>query len=142
VGFFKDLKKLNDQGRELRREHPVDEQMANAQARMANANALLAQQAAMAGAQGQAAADPAAVVGSARITAVHDTHMRFNLDPTLELDLLVALPGAAGHYPATVTTTVSMAFLARARAGESVAVRVNPATPQNVFVDWNTLVTS
>jgi membrane protease subunit (stomatin/prohibitin family) len=132
MGFFKSLRQLNKQAKEIdRNAGPMDQRMAGALASMQQANALMAQQTAAF----QAAADPAAVTGSAQILASRDTGMRMNLDPTLQLDLLVTLPGQP-PYPATVTATVSMAHLGRVQPGGVVTVRVDPATPAAVHLDW------
>ena len=42
MGFFKDIKKLNDQGKQMREQYPVSQQLANAQASMSQANSMLA----------------------------------------------------------------------------------------------------
>ena len=132
MGIFKSLNQLNKQAKEIdKNSPPMEQRMSGALASMQQANALMAQQTAAF----QAAADPAAVAGSAQILTTRDTGMRLNLDPTLELDLLVTLPGQP-PYPATVTSTISMAHLGRVQPGGVVAVRVNPATPATVHLDW------
>lgn len=132
MGVFKSMRQLTKQAKEIdRNSPPMEQRMAGALASMQQANAVMAQQTAAF----QAAADPAAVLGSAQILASRDTGMRMNLDPTLQLDLLVTLPGQP-PYPATVTSTISMAFIGRVQPGATVAVRVNPATPATVHLDW------
>jgi hypothetical protein len=132
MGFFRSLHQVHKQAKEIdRAAGPMDQRMANALTSMQQANALMAQQTAAF----QAAADPAAVTGSAQILASRDTGVRMNLDPTLQLDLLVTVPGQP-PYPATVTTTVSMAHIGRVQPGGVVAVRVNPTTPAAVHLDW------
>ena len=42
MGFFKDIKKLNDQGKEMREQYPLQQQLANASAGMAQANQMMA----------------------------------------------------------------------------------------------------
>lgn len=132
MGFFKDLNKLNKQAKEIQKNQPpVKDQMANAMAQMQQANAFMAQQAAA----GSALQDPAAVDGTAQVLAVRDTGMRVNLNATLELDLLVTLPGQPPR-PVTITSVVQPQQLALAQPGTQLRVRANPATPEQALIIW------
>jgi hypothetical protein len=77
--------------------------------------------------------DPA-VPGQAQVLAARDTGMRVDFNPTLELDLIVHLPGQP-PYPVSTRSTVSQVQLALVQPGSAVRVRVNPATPQVVHLD-------
>jgi hypothetical protein len=132
MGFFKSLNQLSKQAKEIDAAMPpMEQRMADAMTQMQQANAFMAQQTAAA----QTAVDPAAVAGQAQVLASRDTGMRVNFNPTLELDLLVNLPGQP-PYPVTTRSTVSQAHLGLVQPGSAVRVRVNPATPQVVHLDW------
>lgn len=132
MGFFKDLNKLNKQAKEIQKNQPpVKDQMANAMASMQQANAFLAQQAAAA----PLVHDPLAVDGEAQILAVRDTGMRINLNASLQIDLLITIPGQPPR-PATITSVVEPQNLARVQAGMQLRVRANPATPEQALIVW------
>jgi len=132
MGFFKSLNDLTKQAKEIDASlPPMEQRMADAMAQMQQANAFMAQQTEAA----QAAFDPAAVAGQAQVLAARDTGIRVNFNPTLELDLLVHLPGQP-PYPITTRATVSQVHLGLVQTGSAVRVRVNPATPQVVHLDW------
>ena len=132
MGFFKSLHTLTKQAKEIdRAAGPMDQRLGQAMAQMQQAQALMAQ----ATAAGQAAVDPGAVTGQAQVVAARDTGMRVNLDPTLEIDLLVTLPGRP-PYPVTVRSVVSVAHVGRVTPGGQIQCRVNPATPELVHLDF------
>jgi hypothetical protein len=131
VGFFKSLHRLTKQAEEIdRAAGPMDQRLDAAMAQLQQAQAFMAQQTASAG----AAVDPAAVAGDGQVVAVRDTGARLNMDPALDVDLLVTLPGQP-PYPVTTRAVVSLAHLGRVQPGATLPVRVNPATPQLVHLD-------
>lgn len=134
MGFFKSLGELNRQAKAIEASQPpVKERMAASTARMQQMTAAMT-----AGTVANVASMAAtAVAGTAQILAVRDTGMLVNGDPNLGLDLLVTLPGQP-PYPVSEQLVVSKVMLAWAQAGQVVNVRVNPATPQSVFIDWTT----
>ena len=132
MGFFSNLNKLNKQAKEIQKNQPpVADQMANAMAQMEQANQFMAQQAA----GGAVLQDPTAVDGTAQVLAVRDTGMRVNLNATLQLDLLVTLPGQPPR-PVTITSVVQPQQLALAQPGAQLRVRANPATPEQAVLIW------
>ena len=132
MGFFKSLNQLNKQAKAIgEAQGPMDQQLGTAMAQMQQAQMFLAQQTAVA----EAAVDPAAVSGEGQVVAVRDVGVRVNFDPTLEIDLLVTLPGQP-PYPVTTSAVVSVANLGRLTPGAAIKVRVNPATPQLVHLDF------
>jgi hypothetical protein len=132
MGFFKSLHTLTKQAKEIdKAAGPMDQRLNNAMAQMQQAQAFMAQQTAAAA----SSVDPAAVKGEAQVVAVRDTGTRLNMDPTLDIDLLVTLPGQP-PYPVTTRSVVSMAHVGRLTPGGQVQVRVNPATPQLVHLDF------
>lgn len=134
MGFMKDLKKLSDQGKELREKYPVQDQLANAQASMANANAMMANMAAASAAATQAITN--GVDATATITAARQTGAMMNFNPVVELDLLVMMPSGV-PMPVTRQETVAQLHLARCQPGATLKVKVEPTNPQGLWIDWN-----
>ena len=135
MGFMKDMKKLSDQGKEMRDKYPVQDQLANAQASMANANAMMANMA-----QASAAATQAMTNGvdaTATITAARQTGTQMNFNPVIELDLLVMMPSGV-PMPVTRQETVAQLHLARCQVGANLRVKVEPNNPNSLWIDWNT----
>ena len=128
--FFKSLNTLNKQAKEIdRAAGPMDQRLGNAMAQMQQAQQFMAQQTAASA----AVADPNTVVGEAQIIAVRDTGARVNMNPSLQFDLLVTLPGQP-PYPVSTGAVVSMGDLGRLTTGAVVSCRVNPATPELVHL--------
>jgi hypothetical protein len=75
------------------------------------------------------------VTGTATITGVTQTGMYLNDQPRIKMDLLVALPGRA-PYTAEHAEFVPLILLARVQPGATLPVKVDPANPQKVVVDW------
>ena len=80
----------------------------------------------------------AGVAGTATITGVTQTGMYLNEQPRIKMDLLVQLPGQA-PYAAEHTEFVPLILLSRVQPGATLPVKVNPAQPQKVVVDWQGL---
>ena len=134
MGFMKDIKKLTDQGKEMREKYPVQDQLKNAQASMANANAMMANMA-----QASAAATQAMTNGvdaTATITAARQTGAMMNYNPVVELDLLVNMPSGI-PMPVTRQETVMQIHLARCQPGANLKVKVEPNNPNGLWIDWN-----
>ena len=134
MGFMKDIKKLTDQGKEMREKYPVQDQLKNAQASMANANAMMANMA-----QASAAATQAMTNGvdaTATITAARQTGAMMNYNPVVELDLLVNMPSGI-PMPVTRQETVMQIHLARCQPGANLKVKVEPNNPNSLWIDWN-----
>lgn len=137
MGFFRDLKTLNNQAKDLREQYPVDQQIANAQASMANANAMMAQMA-----QGSMAATNAMTNGVdavATVTAAQQTGAMMNYNPVVELQLLVTMPNGV-PMPVTRQEMVMQIHLSRCQPGQRLKVKVNPANPNELWIDWVTPV--
>ena len=137
MGFFKDLKTLNNQAKDLREQYPVDQQIANAQNSMAQANAMMAQMA-----QGSMAATNAMTTGVdaiATVTAAQQTGAMMNYNPVVELQLLVTMPNGV-PMPVTRQEMVMQIRLSRCQPGQRLKVKVNPANPNELWIDWVTPV--
>lgn len=65
-------------------------------------------------------------VGCATITAIRDTGIAIEDDPTVELDLSVSIDGAA-PYAVTHRLTIARIAIASFQPGATVPVRVDPA---------------
>ena len=135
MGFMKDIKKLSDQGKEMRDKYPVQDQLANAQASMANANAMMANMAQASTAATQALTN--GVDATATITAARQTGTQMNFNPVIELDLLVMMPSGV-PMPVTRQETVAQLHLARCQVGANLRVKVEPNNPNSLWIDWNT----
>lgn len=72
-------------------------------------------------------------VASAMITAVRDTGMTINDDPTVELDLVVSLDGAA-PYAVTHRQTISRIAIPAFQPGATVPVRVDPIDQTSLMI--------
>ncbi len=133
MGFFKDIKKLSDQGKEFRKQNPVDQQIANAQNSMAQASAMMADMA------NQSAAATAAMANGvdafATVTSATQTGAMINFNPVVDLDLLVTMPGGA-PLPVRKQETVMQMYLSRCQPGSRLAVKIDPANPAGLWIDW------
>jgi len=71
--------------------------------------------------------------GTARITAVRDTGITMNDNPTVEFDLAVSIDGAA-PYNVTHRQSISRLTIASFQPGATVPVKVDPANPQSLII--------
>jgi hypothetical protein len=76
------------------------------------------------------------VAGTATITGVTQTGMYLNNQPRIKLALMVQLPGQA-PYAAEHSEFVPLILLYRVQPGATLPVRVDPANPQKIVVDWS-----
>jgi hypothetical protein len=74
--------------------------------------------------------------GRATITRFTDTGVLVQFNPQVVLDLTVAV-GGRPPYDLRVTTTVSPDHFGLLEAGADLDVRVDPARPQHVAIDWS-----
>ena len=73
--------------------------------------------------------------GTATITNLTDTGMLVNFNPQIVVDLQVAIEGK-DPYAVQLTTQVPLENLPRLQPGGQVGVRVDPADPTTVALDW------
>jgi hypothetical protein len=129
MGFLKSVRELNKQAKETSRTWDPAAQIANAQASMAEASRLMAQQ--------TAAANVAAtgLDATATVVAVRQGAAMVNFQPMVDIDLTVMTPGGM-PYPATVAQIVQQVHLARLTPGSTLKVKVDPANPQSIWIDF------
>jgi len=133
MGFFKDLKQLQDTAREMT---PPEHRgvMGGFRAMkdgVAQANEMLGQMAS----DGQKAQYLMASgsVGQATITAIRQTGTMVNYNPECDLDLQVSVNGSA-PYPVTHRQVIAQVALPSFQPGATVPVRVDPTNPQSLIV--------
>lgn len=133
MGMFKDLNNLNKQAKAMQK--PEHRGMMGGFRQMkdgvAQANQVMGDMAA----DGEKAQrlNAAGQDGTATITAVRDTGMTVNDNPSIEMDLQVQVAGGA-PYPVTHQQVVSRLAIGNFQPGASVAVKVDPADPQSIIV--------
>jgi hypothetical protein len=76
------------------------------------------------------------LAGTATITGLTQTGMSLNDQPQVEMELLVSIPGRA-PYAATRKEFVPLILLGRLSSGLPLAVKVDPADPQRLIIDWS-----
>jgi hypothetical protein len=129
MGMFRSVRQLQKQANEINKNWDPGQQMADGMERMRQAQQFMAQQ--------TQAANIAAtgVDATAMITGVAQTGAMVNFQPTLQIEMTVMQDGKP-PYPASVTQVVEQIFLTKAVAGASVPVKVDPADPSSIWIDW------
>ncbi len=132
MGFFKDIRKLSDMGREVQATMPSPAAtMATAQGQMAHLTAQMTHDA-----QAGQAIMADGVAGTATVLAAAQTGALVNFNPAVRLDLLVTVPGQP-PYPLSLETVVPQIHLARVQQGATIPVNVARADRHQVLVDWD-----
>ncbi len=126
MGLFKDIKKLNEQGKEISKNWDPAAQMQQAMGSMAAMQDVLAHQSAA------YSIGPNGQVAKALINASRDTGAQMNHQPVLEIDLLV-MPEGGAPFPATVRQVVALSSLGRITPGAEIQVTYDPANPSVVL---------
>jgi hypothetical protein len=127
MGFFKDVNELRKMGKEASRNFDAKATMANGMAQMQAAQNMLAQHTVATQLAGNG--EPA----TAQVLAARDTGTMINMQPVLEIDLLVSRDGQP-PYPATVSQMIPNAQLGTVAPGATLAVKVDPSNPQTVLI--------
>jgi len=130
MGFLKDLRKLSKQSKEISKDWDPAAQMREASAALEATSEMMARQTAAAGLaeSGEAA--------TAQVNAARDTGTVANLQPVMEIDLLV-FPEGQPPYPVTLRQIVPLAQVGRLVPGTRLPVRVDSADPGAVWIDWS-----
>jgi hypothetical protein len=58
-----------------------------------------------------------------------------NFQPTMAIEMTV-FPAGGVPYPVTVTQVVETPYLSKAAGGQQVKVKIDPADPNTVWIDW------
>lgn len=129
MGFFKDIRKLQKQAKEIDRTFDPGAQMAQSLQAMQAASAVMEQQ--TAAARLAVEGEPAA----AQVNLARETGQMLNNQPIVELNLLVFLEGRP-PYPVTAQQIVPLAQVGRLIPGSRLAVKVDPKAPATIWIDW------
>jgi hypothetical protein len=129
VGFFKDIRKLQKQAKELDKTFDPGAQMAQSLQAMQAASAVMEQQtvAARLAVEGESA--------TAQVNLARDTGQLLNNQPIVEIGLLVFLEGQP-PYPLTVREIVPLTQLGRLTPGSRLSVKVDPKARETLWIDW------
>jgi hypothetical protein len=76
------------------------------------------------------------VDATATITSARQTGAMMNFNPVVELQLLIMMPNGV-PMPVTRQETVMQIHLARCQPGANLKVKVEPANPNSLWIDWN-----
>jgi hypothetical protein len=80
--------------------------------------------------------DAIGLPGVGTVTKLTQTGMYLNENPQVEMELSVQVPGRA-PYTATRKQFVPLILLSQIAPGSSLPVKVDPADPSNVIIDWD-----
>ncbi len=130
MGIFKDLHKINKQAKEIGKNWDSKAQLDDGLAKMRNANAFLAQQTTALNLATSGTAERA----EAQITATRDTGSMINLQPVIEINLMVFREGLP-PYPVTIQQTVAMTAMHRITPGTQVTIELDPTNPNTVLLN-------
>jgi hypothetical protein len=140
MGMFKDINKLKNQGKDMQKAQgkrtgmigmlrDMPSTISQASSAVDDAMALQAD------IQQQQALLQSGTPGSATIKNFTDTGTLVNFNPQVILDLEVTC-GGNPPYAAQLTTAVPQVYLARLQPGGSIGVKVDPADPSSIALDW------
>ena len=133
MGMFKDIKKLSAQGKEAEVRSGRRSGMIG---RMRDMPDLLHQGVeAVDSAMAEQALLTTGTPGTATIKGITDTGTLVNHNPQVVIDMEVTVEGQ-GAYPLQLTTTVPQIHIPMIQPGSTIGVRVDPADPSSVALDW------
>jgi hypothetical protein len=140
MGMFKDLKKLSDQGKEIGKQSGRPTSMLGMIKDMPNqinqaTGAIDDAMAMQADMQAQNQLLTTGTPGTATIKALQETGTLVNFNPQVVLDLEVAVEGKDA-YTTQLTTAVPQMQIPLVQPGNKVGVRVDPADPSSLAIDW------
>ena len=129
MGFLKDLRKLSKQGKEMSKGVDPAAQMRDASAALEATSEMMARQTAAAGLA--ESGDPA----TAQVNAARDTGTVVNMQPVMEIDLLVFVKGRP-PYPVSVQQIVPLSQVGCLTPGTRLPVMIARAEPEAIWIDW------
>lgn len=129
MGFFKDIRTLKKQAKEIDKTWDPGAQMAQSLQAMQEASLVMEQQtvAARLAVDGEPA--------TAQVNLARDTGRTVNTQPIVELSLLVFLADQP-PYPVTVQQIVPLTAMGRLTPGSRLAVKVDPKARETIWIDW------
>ena len=130
MGFFKSMRETTQISKEISKNWDPAQQRRDGMARMAAAQEMMAQT--------TRAANVAAtgIDATATITAATQTGAMINMEPVVELSLTVIPASGLPPYPATLTQPINAVMLSRVNVGSTLSVKVDPADPQSIWIDF------
>jgi hypothetical protein len=135
MGMFKDLRKMSQQGKEMKEQAGYGgiggsfRQMKDGIGQASSAlDEALDMQAAQALLQ-------TGVPGTGKITAMTQGGAMINYQPVIEFDLEVTVEGK-DPYAVKHKEAVAQMLLPQVQPGKTVAVKVDPADPSRLAIDW------
>jgi hypothetical protein len=132
VGFFKDIKTVSTQSKEIAKDSDPAQPMQSGMARMRAVNEQLAQMnAALSAPPGDA------VEASAQVLSIGTTTGMLNNDPIVPVDLIIFQPGGPPR-PISTSVVVPLTQLHRLAAGATVPVKLSASNPDALAIDWST----
>lgn len=140
MGMFKDLKKLKDQSKEIGEATGRPTTMRGMMKNLPNdlhaateaVDSAMAMQADMAK---QQALLTTGTPGTASIKGITDTGTLVNFNPQLIIDMEITVEGQSA-YAHQLTTPVPQIHIPLIQPGNTIGVRVDPADPTSVALDW------
>ena len=129
MGLLKDLWKLTKQSKEMSKDSDPASQMREASATLKATSAMMAQQ--TAAAQLAESGDPA----TAQVSAARDTGMLANMQPVMEIDVLIFAEGQP-PYPITLRQVVPLAQVGRLVPGSRLPVKIDAGDRRAVWINW------
>ena len=130
MGFFKDVNKLKKMGQEMQANDDPAARMRDATAQMKQLSDSMAGQNAL-------AADPTdAVGGTVTVTGVGVSTGMVNMNPILQLDVMVQGDGLM-PMPASRQVTVPMGQMARLVPGTAFSARISKSDPTTFTILWD-----
>jgi hypothetical protein len=130
MGFFKDLRDVNKQAKELGRTSDPGARFQEMGGKLAALNASMARETAV-----LTAAPGDTVDGQVQLVAVEHGPRSVNGEPVVSADVLVLAPGRP-PIPTTVTLTIPLAHLHQAQAGATIPARIAIADPTAFTLAW------
>jgi hypothetical protein len=127
MGFIGDLNKLNKQGKEISKTWDPGAQAQDALAKMKALNESMTEAT-------QAMTD--GVPGTAQVMAVGPSTGMMNMNPMMQVDLLVTAQGGMPR-PVSKQLVVPIQHLARLQMGATLPVMVSQSDPNGVAIMWD-----
>jgi len=127
MGFIGDLNKMNKQAKEIRKDQDPSKQMSDALARMRSVNESMEE-------ANKALAD--GVPGTAEVVAVGPTTGAMNMNPMMQVELLL-IPEGGMPRPVSTQLVVPIQHLGRLVVGNTLPILASTSDPNAVAIMWD-----